>query len=230
MNYLSQGKHAELQRAYRYQVPASSDGMPLEDPAGSRVSPKPHDGAAPDVIALGMKLFLASLTMIFGATFVAYGIFRWRERAEWEGILDTPELIGLAAATVLLLLADIATVRALKKADTRAAAKRLTLLAAVFASIYMVVQGVSWVPLLGQVGERINGAIVGGTLKHAGGLFLMLTFAHAIHVFGGIVANVIVLVRSKDGKGPQRDSLRMLYSYWRFLTVMWVAVLALLAI
>ena len=182
------------------------------------------------MIAFGMKLFLASLTMIFGATFVAYGIFRWRERVEWERILTTREILGLAAATLLLVVADVASMRALKKADTRAAARKLTMVTAVFASTYMVVQGLSWVPLLSQVGERINGSIVGGTLKHAGGLFLMLTFAHALHVFGGIVANAVVLARSADGRGPHRDSLRMLYSYWRFLTVMWIAVLALLAI
>ena len=138
--------------------------------------------------------------------------------------------MGLAAATVLLVIADIAAMRALKKADTRAAARKLTLATVVFASIYLVVQSMSWVPLLNQVGERINGNIVGGTLKHAGGLFLMVTFAHALHVFGGIVANVIVLWRSQHDKGPARDSLRMLYSYWRFLTVMWVAVLIALGI
>ncbi|WP_145200539.1 hypothetical protein [Planctomycetes bacterium Poly30] len=229
MKLPNKGTHARLQRAYRYQVPSNTSDLPLEDPSGGRVSPV-QDGPPPDMIAFGMKLFLASLTMIFGATFVAYGIFRWRERDDWESILDSRELMTLAAATVLLVVADIASMRALKKADTRAAASKLTLIGAIFASAYMVVQGISWVPLLSQVGERINGSIVGGTLKHAGGLFLMLTFAHAVHVFGGVVANVTVLLRSKDGKGPHRDSLRMLYAYWRFLTVMWVAVLVLLTV
>lgn len=229
MTPASSGHHRRLLRSYRYQVPASNEGALPEDLSGGRVAPR-ADGPAPDVIAFGMKLFLASLTMVFGGTFVAYAVFRWRERDGWESILDTPEIMGLVAASVLLVIADIAAMRALKKAGTRAAAVKLTLATAVFASIYLVVQSMSWVPLLNQVGERINGNIVGGTLKHAGGLFLMLTFAHAVHVFGGITANVIVLLRSRGGKGPARDSLRMLYSYWRFLTVMWVAVLIALGI
>lgn len=231
MNLSKNGTHSRLVRAYRYQAPADASDLPLEGPSGARVTPahgSAHGGASPDMIAFGMKLFLASLTMIFGATFVAYGIFRWRERLEWESIITTREILGLAAATILLVVADIASMRALKKADTRAAAARLTWVTAIFASVYMVVQAMSWVPLLGQVGERINGSIVGGTLKHAGGLFLMVTFAHAIHVLGGVIANAVVLVRSTDGRGPNRDSLRMLYSYWRFLTVMWIAVLAIL--
>ena len=229
MTPFNHGLHARSLRAHRIEIPSDTGALPLEDPSGGRITPAP-EGPAPDVIGLGMKLFLASLTMIFGATFVAYGIFRWRERADWKSILDTPEVLGLAAATVLLVIADVASARALKKADTRARAKRLTLVTAIFASIYMVVQAISWVPILDTVGDRVNGSIVGGTLGHAGGLFLMLTFAHAIHVFGGIVANVIVLARSGGDRGPTRDSLRMLYGYWRFLTVMWVAVLIALAI
>lgn len=230
MPYITSAPHAALRRAYRYQAPAEADGStPFEDPSGARVTPV-EQGPPPDIVGLGMKLFLASLTMIFGATFVAYAIFRWRERADWESILDVPEIMGLFAATVLLVIADIASMRALKKAETRAAARRLTLVTAVFATIYMVVQAISWVPLLGQVGERVNGSIVGGTLDHAGGLFLMVTFAHAIHVLGGVIANAIVLLRSKGDSGPTRDSLRMLYGYWRFLTVMWVFVLIALAI
>ncbi|MFT5731698.1 MAG: heme/copper-type cytochrome/quinol oxidase subunit 3 [Paracoccaceae bacterium] len=231
MNLSKNGTHSRLVRAHRYQAPTDASDLPLEDPSGARVTPghgSAHGGASPDMIAFGMKLFLASLTMIFGATFVAYGIFRWRERLEWESIITTREILGLAAATILLVVADIASMRALKKADTRAAAARLTWVTAIFASVYMVVQAMSWVPLLAQVGERINGSIVGGTLKHAGGLFLMVTFAHAIHVLGGVIANAVVLMRSTDGRGPNRDSLRMLYSYWRFLTVMWIAVLAIL--
>ncbi len=230
MTLISSGPHHQLLRQSRYQATAGEgNDKPSENPAGGRIS-KAIATTPPDMIGLGMKLFLASLTMIFGATFVAYGIFRWRERAEWDSIVETPELLGLAGTTILLVIADIASMRALKKVESRAEAWRLTMVTLVFALIYMVVQGIAWVPLLEQVGERVNGGIVGGTLTHAGGLFLMLTFAHAVHVLGGIISNIVVLVRSTKGRGPARDSLRMLCGYWRFLTVMWVGVLVLLTI
>ena len=59
-------------------------------------------------------------------------------------------------------------------------------------------------------------------------LFLMLTFAHAVHVLGGVIANGIVLGKADSDGGPRRNTLRMLYQYWRFLTVVWVGVLGLL--
>ena len=122
MTQAPKGHHRGLLRAYRYQAPASAEGAVPEDPSGARITPT-AEGPAPDVIAFGMKLFLASLTMVFGGTFVAYAVFRWRERDGWESILDTPEIMGLVAASVLLVIADIAAMRALKKAETRAAAR-----------------------------------------------------------------------------------------------------------
>ncbi len=89
----------------------------------------------------------------------------------------------------------------------------------------MVVQSLSWAPLLAKADP-----IAGGTLRIEGFLFLMLTFAHAAHVIGGIIANGIVYVRSSRGRGPTRGALQMLYQYWRFLTVVWIAVLAMLLV
>lgn len=192
--------------------------------AGARgVSPSEAPASESEVLGFGMKLFLASLTMIFGATFAAYGIIWWRSRDEWQGAVDSGEVVRLAAATVLLIVADIAAARAYRKEGDRQAAFKLTRLTLITASVYVVVQSFSWFPLIAQ-GDPDGD----GTLRMEGFLFLMLTIAHAAHVLGGVVANGIVLARSTGGRGPLSGSLQMLYQYWRFLTVMWVAVLALL--
>ena len=133
------------------------------------------------------------------------------------------ELTGLAAATALLVAADIAASRALKRAPDRARAKRLTKLTIVFALVYLGVQSLSWFPILERVDRR-----TGGDLQMEDVLFLMLTIAHAVHVLGGVIANGIVLGKADSDGGPRRNTLRMLYQYWRFLTVVWVGVLALL--
>jgi cytochrome c oxidase subunit 3 len=192
--------------------------------AGARgVAPSEAPASESEVLGFGMKLFLASLTMIFGATFAAYGIIWWRNRADWQGAVDSGEVIRLAAATVLLVIADVAAARAFRQESDQPRAFRLTRLTLITASIYVVVQSFSWFPLIAQ-GDPDGD----GTLRMEGFLFLMLTVAHAAHVLGGVVANGIVLARSTGGRGPQSGSLQMLYQYWRFLTVMWVAVLALL--
>ncbi|MEM6930864.1 MAG: hypothetical protein AAF602_28275 [Myxococcota bacterium] len=223
MPYATPGPLRDETRCARYQVP---EGALEPDPSGAgargiEASATPATEA--EVLGFGMKLFLASLTMIFGATFVAYGIIWWKNRADWQGAVDASEVVGLAAATVLLVAADIAAMRAYKRVSDRDRAARLTLVTAITASVYLIVQSISWFPLLAQADASGD-----GTLRMEGFLFLMLTFAHAAHVLGGIVANVIVLARSSGGKGPTRGSLQLLYQYWRFLTVVWVFVIALL--
>ncbi|MEM6675935.1 MAG: hypothetical protein AAF726_24010 [Planctomycetota bacterium] len=198
----------------------------FSDPSGASgrgVHPSEHPATEADVLGLGMKLFLASLTMIFGATFVAYGIIWWRNRADWEGAISGGEVAGLAIATILLVVADLSASRARRAVGDAPRARKLTLFTAVAATIYLIVQTISWVPLIAQSDPDGD-----GTLRMEGFLFLMLTFAHAAHVLGGIVANAIVYLRSGAERGPTRGALQMLFEYWRFLTAMWIAVLALL--
>ncbi len=208
-------------RHFRYE---RTEEVPL--PAGAP-SQRGHEltEVRPDVAGFGMKLFLVSLTMVFGSTFVAFGIIRWRNRDAWESIVDSREILGLVAASVLLVVADVASMRALKRTQTRSIASRLTLVTLISATLYLGVQTVSWLPLWAK-----RDPVDGGDLTMPGVLFLMLTFAHALHVLGGIIANAIVLLRARMGTGPTRNALRLLYTYWRFLTVMWVAVLVLLAL
>ena len=222
MSFSTPGPLRYVDRQARYKA-REDDGHPDPASAGARgVAPQDEAATEAEVLGFGMKLFLASLTMIFGATFVAYGIIWWRNRVGWEGAVDTGEVLGLAAATILLVAADVGAMRAFKKVPDRAPARKLTRFTAITASLYLVVQTISWVPLLAQADPR------GGELRMEGFLFLMLTFAHAAHVLGGIVANVIVDVRSAPDGGPGRGALQMLYQYWRFLTAMWVFVLAML--
>lgn len=179
-----------------------------------------------------MKLFLASLTMVFGGVFAAYLIIWFKNRGDWQGVVDGREMSTLAAATILLIGADLVSARALRaragamEVDAAAASRAwsLTRVGAALAAIYLIVQSFSWFPLLGEA----NAPGRGGTLGIEGFLFLMLTFSHAVHVLGGIIANFVVLARSRSEGGPSLSSLRLLYAYWRFLTVIWVAVLAIL--
>lgn len=176
-----------------------------------------------EILGFGMKLFLASLTMVFMGCFVAYLVIWFKNKADWQNPMDPKELLGLGAATLLLVAADVLSARALKRAPDRKKARVLTLAAAVVAGIYLAVQMASWWPIFARVDRR-----TGGDLRMEDVLFLMLTIAHAVHVMGGILANVIVLLRAQADGGPRRNTLRMLYQYWRFLTVIWVGVLALL--
>lgn len=219
MSFSTDGPFPRKGRQYRYQ-PAETEG---DVPSGaSRIIPEDPTGAqAAEVQGFGMKIFLASLTMVFASTFVAYIVIWWTNRGGWQSPVTKSEVGGLVAATVLLVVADVCAAWALKRSSNRASARKLTVATLIAALVYLVVQSRSWVPLLAQARSGPNG----GELRMEGFLFLMLTFAHAVHVFGGVIANAVAL--SRDG-GPRHTSLRLLYTYWRFLTIMWAAVLALL--
>ncbi|MEZ6017951.1 MAG: hypothetical protein R3F49_22795 [Planctomycetota bacterium] len=176
-----------------------------------------------EVNSFGMAIFLASLVMIFGATLAAYGIFRWREGASWSAAEPLRNVASLTLATVVLVICDVLATRARKRSADLALARRLTGMTLVLASVYLVVQVSSWVLIFR---DALPGE--GPKLPMEATLFLVLTFTHAVHVLGGIVANAIVYHRSSDGRGPRRVSLDLLFKYWRFLTIVWLVIAAVL--
>ena len=100
---------------------------------------------------------------------------------------------------------------------------RLTSIRDWLATVYLVVQTWNWWATFASIVPPEDGPRLGMEAT----LFLMLTFTHAIHVLGGVVADGIVVYRSKqDGVGPRRASLELLFRYWRFLTVVWFVLVA----
>lgn len=184
-------------------------------------------GVAPfdeqEVNSFGMAIFLASLAMIFGATLAAYGIFRWREGASWSAAEPFRNVVTLGLATVVLVACDVLATVARRRWSERPLARKLTLIALALASVYLVVQVWNWV---GLVGAALPGD--GPRITMEATLFLVLTFTHAVHVLGGVIANGIVVVRSRDGRGPRRASLELLFRYWRFLTIVWFVIVVVL--
>lgn len=177
-----------------------------------------------EVNRLGMTIFLASLAMIFGATLVAYAIFRWREGGSWSAAEPVRNVVTLGLATVVLVACDLLAARARRSAGEPATARKLILVALWLALAYLVVQVWNWV---GLVGASRSGD--GLPISMEATLFLVLTFTHAAHVAGGVVANAVVVVGSRPGRpGPRRAALELLYRYWRFLTIVWIVIVAVL--
>jgi len=172
-----------------------------------------------EVNTFGMSIFLGSLAMIFGATLAAYGIFRWREGESWTAAEPFRNLLSIALATAALVACDLLVARARRRETAPADARRLTLASLLLALVYMVVQGWNWAALLGAAvpegGQRISMEAT---------LFLVLTFTHAVHVLGGVIANTVIVVRSRDGRAPRRVALELNYRYWRFLTIVWAVI------
>ncbi len=196
--------------------PRGGHGPPVVvRPEGDAGAPIPGAGL------LALRLFLASLSMLFGAGLVAYLAVRLRADS-WRPAEVPFPWIGLALAT-LILAAESVTIQsalgAIREGHGERLVRRLSL-ALACASAFLVVQVWNWAELW-RTGVLSVPNLYGFT-------FLMLTGLHALHVVGGIVALAIVGYRASCGAYTWAHYPGVRYStiYWHFLGLTWIAVLA----
>ncbi|MBI2504158.1 MAG: hypothetical protein HYW07_13115 [Candidatus Latescibacteria bacterium] len=170
---------------------------------------------------LGLLLFLASLTMFFGASIVGYLVIRLDSPlAPPPGHLALPS--GLWVSTLLLLLTGWAIHVADQRARRRAerSLRRWLGLSLGCGAAFIAVQVPCLLELLRV--HRVALAQQGGALY---GLTFALVVIHALHVLGGM-APLAALTFSAWGRAPGSASRHRVHGcalYWHFLEVVWVA-------
>lgn len=170
---------------------------------------------------LGMLLFLASLTMFFGASIVGYLVIRLDSPlAPPPGHLILPS--GLWVSTLLLLFTGWAIHVADRRARRRAGGSLRWWLGLSLGSgvAFVAVQAPCLLELLRV--HRVALAQQGGAIY---GLTFALVVIHALHVLGGMVP-LAALTFGAWGRavGPvSRHRLRGCALYWHFLEVVWIA-------
>ena len=172
-----------------------------------------------------MWLFLASLAMLFGGCLVGFLVIRVRA-PEWPpaGSPALPSEFWLS--TVLLVLISALLVVA-EKAVNDGSTTRLTrtLSAATALGIAFILSQVAgWARLAGASELPQNNLYLFGVY--------VLSFLHVLHVVGGLVTLVWVTVRSRCGRYTPTDheGVTATAMYWHFLGVVWLGILAVLAL
>lgn len=187
--------------------PAGSGGGPGEPP--------------PDASTLGVKIFLASLSMLFGASLLGYVITRFQVD-DWQGY-EIPGLrFGLAVSTVFLVGCSWFIHRGLAAArrdDSRGLRIALWVTAGL-ALAFLVNQTFNWAELI-----EFHGGLQ-RTRDVSLFLFYALTSVHALHVLGGFVPLGIVLAKAQRGAYTSRDHRGLVNCalYWHFLDLVWVLI------
>ena len=184
---------------------------PWEDEAGSSTR-------------LGMLLFLASLTMFFGASIVAYLVIRLDSPlAPPPGHLILPS--GLWVSTLLLLLTGWAIHVADRRARHRAGDSLRWWLSLGLGSgvAFVAVQAPCLLELLRV--HRVALAQQGGAIY---GLTFALVVIHALHVLGGMVplAALTLAAWGRRVGAVSRTRMRGCALYWHFMEVVWIALFA----
>jgi heme/copper-type cytochrome/quinol oxidase subunit 3 len=166
-------------------------------------------------VTLGIWLFLASEVMLFGAFFSAYALLRF-SAPEWPDALSLLDFNYAAVNTLVLVVMTIVSWQA-RRAPI-AAARRLLLVAAALALAFLAIKAVEY-------GGEIRRGLV-PSINTFLATYFTLTGLHALHVAGGLVANLWTLAGA--GKVPQpltRGRLHALALYWGFVDIVWLLIL-----
>jgi cytochrome c oxidase subunit 3 len=182
-----------------------------------------HSLTRPNMVSVGTIIWLASELMFFAGLFAMY--FTARARAT-EGWPPEPTELNLPYAlvfTIILVLSSVTCqfgVFAAEQGNVYGLRRWFTI---------TFVMGLAFV--LGQANEyRILVTEHGTTISSStyGSVFYLTTGFHALHVIGGLVAFVFLLIRSTMGRfTPAQATAAIVVSYyWHFVDVVWIGLFA----
>lgn len=168
---------------------------------------------------LGLRVFLAVVTVLFTLLIFAYGM-----RMELEVWRPSPQMSLLWLNTVLLVLSSLAMQWALFSARRHEIdGVWIGLLAGGFFAIaFLGGQIMAWRQLDNLVGFNITNPAIG--------FFFLITALHGLHLLGGLVA--LARATSKVWRGfdvvPVRLSVELCTTYWHYLLLVWLVLFGLL--
>ncbi len=177
-----------------------------------------HSMTRPNMVSVGTIVWLSSELMFFAGLFAMYFNIRATTEGPWP-----PESTHLnfwfATANTTVLLASSITcqlgVFAAERGNVYALRRWFTL------TFFM---GLAFV--LGQTYEYSNLIREGTTISSGGygSVFYITTGFHAMHVSGGLIAFIFLLIRSGLGRftPAQATSAIVVSYYWHFVDVVWI--------
>ena len=163
---------------------------------------------------------MGSILMFFGGLTSAY-IVRKPEGNWLEFVL--PEYFTFS--TVIIVLSSVVLFFVKGQLRKNNSAFQLVLSVLLLGLLFTFFQFKGWQQLLAQ------GVYLTGEGSNASGSFLyVLTLAHLVHLFGGLIALLYVTIQSKKKVFTIENSLAIDLTslYWHFLALLWLFVFALL--
>lgn len=184
------------------------------NPARDSRHPVPHRSQT-----IGMWLFLASLTMLFGASMLGYVLIRLSSAAmPDQRFLQLPWTLWIS--TALVISASYTIHQALRSAQHQRPEqlKRYLPITLVLAIAFVAVQIPSLVTMLARH------ASLRETGVHLYGLVFTLVVLHAAHVAGGVIALIAVTRRAFAGVYDHEHYTGVYHAalYWHFLDIVWL--------
>ena len=178
-----------------------------------------HSLTRPNMVSVGTIVWLSSELMFFAALFAMYFTVRAAHPGEWP--MEPTELnVPYALVVTLVLVSSTVTcqygVFAAERGDAYGL-RRWFVITFVMGLIFVLGQANEYRTLVEEHGTTLASSAYGT-------VFYMTTGFHGLHVIGGLVAFVYLLIRTKLSKfTPAQSTAAIVVSYyWHFVDVVWI--------
>jgi cytochrome c oxidase subunit III len=186
--------------------------------AAPTISARIHSLNRPNLVSVGTIVWLSSELMFFAGLFGIYFTVRAQHVGEWPPPpteLDVPYALVVTIVLVASSFTCQLGVFAAERGDVFGLRRW-----------YLVTLAMGTIFVLGQAYEYVNLVHEGTTIPSSayGTVFYLATGFHGLHVIGGLVAFVFLLIRTKLSKfTPAQATAAIVVSYyWHFVDVVWI--------
>jgi len=193
--------------------------MPPVTTAAPTISARIHSLNRPNLVSIGTIVWLSSELMFFAGLFAMYFTARAQHVGEWPPPPTELDIPYALVVTIVLVASSFTCqlgVFAAEKGDVFGL-RRWYLITLVMGTFFV----------LGQANEYRSLVEEGTTIPSSayGTVFYLATGFHGLHVIGGLVAFIFLLIRTNLSKfTPAQATAAIVVSYyWHFVDVVWIA-------
>ena len=174
---------------------------------------------------LGMWVFLVGDAMSFGTLLAGYGAIRFGS-ADWPHPADVLGINLTAGMTFLLICSSVTMVKGLAavQRNDQAAFRKFIGLTILGGVVFLGCQAYEWNKLIFHEGLGFTSNPYGASLF--GTTFFIITGFHGMHVTGGVIYLLCILLRGLSGvySSDNYNPVEILGLYWHFVDLVWIMV------
>lgn len=173
----------------------------------------------PNMVSVGTIVFLSQELMFFAGLFAMYFVSKANSDGEWPSAPTELNVPFAATITAILVFSSVTAqwgVFAAERGDVFALRKWYAI-SALLGTVFLAGQGYEYFHLVTH-GTTISSSVYGS-------VFYITTGFHGAHVLAGVLAFVVVLLRTVKSKfTPAQATAAVVVSYyWHFVDVVWIA-------
>ena len=187
--------------------------------AAPTISARIHSQNRPNIVSIGTIVWLSSELMFFAGLFAVYFTIRAQNVGVWPPPPTELDIPYALVVTIVLVASSFTCqlgVFSAERGDVFGL-RRWYLVTLVMGTFFV----------LGQANEYRSLVEEGTTIPSSayGTVFYLATGFHGLHVIGGLIAFIFLLIRTKLSKfTPAQATAAIVVSYyWHFVDVVWIA-------